>query len=116
MKIFAFCCENSVNGLKTDNIKIVKLPCSGRIDVLHIIKVFESGADGVLIFACYDGACKFINGNIKIKKRLNYAKKILGELGIDENRLQMHNIQINQEEKMKEVIKNFKNEILGGKK
>lgn len=114
MNIVAFCCENSVNGLNAEDIKLIKLPCSGRIDVLHIIKAFEQGTDGVLIFGCYEGACKFINGNIMTKKRLDYAKKILKEIGIDGNKLQMHNVQINQEEKLKEIIQNFKNEISGG--
>lgn len=123
MNIIAFCCENSVNDLNAENVvadfslrdvKFIKLPCSGRIDVLHIIKAFEQGTDGVLIFGCHEGACKFINGNIKTKKRLDYAKKILKEIGIDGNKLQMHNVQINQEEKLKEIIQNFKNEMSGG--
>lgn len=113
--IVAFCCENSVNSLEEKEVKVIKLPCSGRIDVSHILKAFEYGADGVLIFSCYEGACKFISGNIKTKKRVNYAKKILKEIGIEEERLQMHNIQVNQVGKMKEIIQNFKNKISGGR-
>lgn len=117
MKIYAFCCENAVKKeLEVKDLKVIKLPCSGRLDTSHILKAFEKDADGVLIFACYDGACKFINGNAKTKKRLSHTKKILKEIGIDEWKVQMWNLQENQEEKLSEIIQNFKNEIAGGKK
>lgn len=115
MKIFAFCCENSAPDLKNEGVKVVNLPCSGRLDIMHIMKAFEKGAEGVLIFACYLGACKFITGNSKLKKRLDYIKMTLKEAGIAENRLQMCHVQIDQKEKIKEIIHTFKNEISGGK-
>jgi coenzyme F420-reducing hydrogenase delta subunit len=113
-KIVIFSCENCVDEIDEKDVKLIKLPCSGRIDTSHILKAIENGAKGVLIFACYESACKFISGNIKTKKRVEYAKKILKEIGIDEDKLQMHNIQINQEGRLREIIESFKNKILGG--
>jgi len=115
-KIFAFCCENAVNDVNIPDLTIIKLPCSGRLDALHILKAFENGAHGLLILACYEGACKFISGNIKTKKRLEYAKNILKQIGIDDDKVQMHHVQINQEQKLKEIVQDFKNRISGGKK
>jgi coenzyme F420-reducing hydrogenase delta subunit len=74
------------------NIKIIIVPCSGRVDIIHLLHAFEQGADGVFVTGCMEGDCHFINGNIRAKKRVNYAKKILGEIGIEQDRVGMYNI------------------------
>jgi len=67
-------------------VKIIKLPCTGKVDVEHILKAFEQGADGVLITACSIGNCHHVSGNIRATKRLEYARKILEEIGIEKER------------------------------
>ena len=71
------------------NIKVIKLPCSGTIDVLHILKAFELGADGVFVAGCLEGGCHFVEGNIRAKRRVNRAKAILDEIGLGKERLEM---------------------------
>ncbi len=71
------------------NIRIIKLPCSGTIDVLHILKAFEQGADGVFVAGCLKGTCHFIEGNIRAEKRVAQAKAILSEIGLEAERLEM---------------------------
>jgi hypothetical protein len=51
------------------NVKIVKVPCTGRVDVLLILKTFESGVDGVYLAGCLEGECHFLRGNLRAKKR-----------------------------------------------
>jgi len=67
-------------------VKIIKLPCTGKVDVEYILKAFEQGADGVLITACSIGNCHHVSGNIRATKRLEYARKILEEIGIEKER------------------------------
>ena len=65
------------------------MPCSGKVDALHIVKAFENGADGVYVAGCLEGDCHFKNGNIEAAKRVSYLKKLLDEIGIDGERVEM---------------------------
>jgi len=71
------------------SIKVIKLPCSGTIDILHILKAFELGADGVFVAGCLEGGCHFIEGNIRAKRRVDRAKAIHDEIGLGNERLEM---------------------------
>ncbi len=71
------------------NVRIVRLPCSGRIDVSTILNAFAAGADGVYVAGCLDGDCHFIKGNISAKGRVAEAKQRLCEVGIEPGRLEM---------------------------
>ena len=74
------------------NVKIVRLPCSGKIDILLLLRAFESGADGVYVAACLEGGCHFMKGNLRARKRVVYAKQLLEEVGIESERLEIHNM------------------------
>jgi heterodisulfide reductase subunit A len=71
------------------NIRILRVPCSGRVDVLHVLKAFQSGADGVIITGCHIGDCHYIDGNLKAKERVDLIKKSLGVLNIEPERLEI---------------------------
>lgn len=97
--IVAFCCHycaytaadmaGSQRLAYPANVKVIRVPCSGKVDALHIIKAFEKGADGVYVAGCLDGDCHFKNGNLKAEKKVAYMKKYLEEIGIEEERLVM---------------------------
>ena len=69
------------------NIRLIRVMCSGMVDPKYVIKAFLEGADGVLIGGCWPGDCHYINGNYKARRRVALIKEILGEYGIDEDRL-----------------------------
>lgn len=71
------------------NVKIVRVPCSGKVDALHIVKAFEKGADGVYVAGCLEGDCHFKNGNVRAARRVEYAGRFLEEIGIEPERLEM---------------------------
>lgn len=73
-------------------IKIIKVPCTGRVDVLTLLKAFESGVDGVYVAGCMEGECHFLKGNLRARKRVQYAKTLLAEVGIEPERLEMYNL------------------------
>ena len=101
-QIIAFCCHycayaaadlaGSARIQYAPNVKIIRLPCSGKLDVLHLLHAFEMGADGVYIAACLEGGCHFLQGNLRAKKRVAYAKQLLKEVGIEDERLEMYNM------------------------
>lgn len=74
------------------NLRIVEVPCTGRVDILHILEAFERGADGVFVIGCLEGECHYLEGNLRAKKRVTYVKDILKSLGIEEERLDMYNL------------------------
>lgn len=75
-----------------DSIRIIQVPCTGRVDVIHLMEAFQKGADGVYVVGCLEGECHYYTGNLRAKKRVQYTKKILDEIGIGGERLEMYNI------------------------
>jgi coenzyme F420-reducing hydrogenase delta subunit len=75
-----------------DTIRIVRVPCTGKVDVLHILRSFEKGADGVYIVGCLEGDCRFKSGNLRAKIRVEQAKKMLDAVGIGGERVKMFNL------------------------
>ena len=97
--IVAFCCHycaytaaDMAGSMRLDyppNVKIVRVPCSGKVDAIHIMKALEKGADGVLVAGCLEGDCHFKTGNVKALQRVSYLKPFLEEIGIEAERVQM---------------------------
>ncbi len=74
------------------NVKIVKIPCTGKLDVLYVLRAFERGADGVFVAGCLEGNCHYLEGNIHARRRVNYVKGILDQVGLGGQRLEMYNM------------------------
>jgi coenzyme F420-reducing hydrogenase delta subunit len=101
-QIIAFCCHycaftaadlaGTMRQQYPPNIRIVRLPCTGRLEVNMILQAFVDGADGVLVAGCEPGGCHFIKGNLRARKRVDYTRKLLSEAGIDPDRLEMYYI------------------------
>jgi F420-non-reducing hydrogenase iron-sulfur subunit len=71
------------------NVKFIRMPCSGKTDIRYLLEAFEQGADGVYVVACPIGNCHHVRGNERGRARLNRAKKILDEIGLGGDRLDM---------------------------
>jgi len=97
--IVAFCCHycaytaadmaGSQRLVYPPNVKIIRVPCSGKVDSIHILKAFEKGADGVYVAGCLDGDCHFKNGNDKASRKVAQMMRYLEEIGIEPERLEM---------------------------
>lgn len=106
IKIIAFCCHycaftaadlaGTMRQQYPPEVHIVRLPCTGKVDVNMILQAFVDGADGVMVAGCEVGGCHFLEGNIRAKKRVDYAKQKLHETGIDPERLEMFHIAASQ--------------------
>ena len=75
-----------------DNIKIVRVPCTGKVDVLHMMRAFEKGADGVYVVGCEEGECHFNAGNFRARKRVEQVQDILNLIGVGGDRARMYNL------------------------
>ena len=113
-KIVAFCCEQSgvpaaemAKALKLETppgLELVSVPCSGRIETLQLFKALESGADGVVVFACHEENCQYLHGNLRLKGRVVYAKRIMAGIGWEEERLDVFNLATNNGVKFAEFL------------
>ncbi len=74
------------------SIRIVRVPCTGKVDVAHLLRAIEKGADGVYVVGCKEGECHYKKGNFRARKRVEQAKKILSSIGADEGRVEMFNL------------------------
>jgi coenzyme F420-reducing hydrogenase delta subunit len=74
------------------SIKIIRVPCTGKVDLLHLLRAFEKGADGVYVVGCLEGDCHFNNGNFRAKKRVEQAQAVLQTIGIEGERARMYNL------------------------
>jgi F420-non-reducing hydrogenase iron-sulfur subunit len=74
------------------DIKVLMMPCTGRVDIIHLLKAFEAGADAVFVAGCLEGECHYLMGNIRAKKRVNKVKKDLVPMGLEPERLEMFNL------------------------
>jgi F420-non-reducing hydrogenase iron-sulfur subunit len=74
------------------NVKIIHVPCSGKVDVLHLLRAIQQGADGAYIVGCLEGACHYKEGNFRARERVEYVKTLLEEIGIEGDRVRMYNL------------------------
>ncbi len=119
--IVAFCCNycafaaadlaGSMRLQYPTNIRIVRLPCSGRAELQEVLDAFENGADGVLVVGCMEGDCHFIGGNFKAKKRMVRGGTLLEEAGIDPARLAFHNNSAAMGPQLAELFTKFTEQI-----
>jgi F420-non-reducing hydrogenase iron-sulfur subunit len=71
------------------NVRLVRLMCTGMIDVKYILKAFLDGADGVFIGGCHPGDCHYLNGNLKARKRVTGVREIVAQFGFEPDRLRL---------------------------
>lgn len=85
------------------SINIVRVPCTGKVDVLYILRAFEKGADGVYAVGCMEGDCHFNNGNFRARKRVEQVRKILDAVGVGGERVQMYNLSSSEGPRFAEI-------------
>ncbi|MFH1741077.1 MAG: hydrogenase iron-sulfur subunit [bacterium] len=100
--ILAFCCHycayaaadlaGSMRLQYPDNVRVLRLPCTGKVEVNYLLSAFERGADGVIVAGCLEGGCHFQEGNLRARRRVERAKELLGEIGLEPERLEMFNL------------------------
>jgi len=112
LKIYIFCCMNSIDleelsdyccEAGQDHLKLVGLPCSGKIDVPYLIKAFETGADGAVIVTCKVEECTYLEGNLRAVKRAEAVDKLLEEIGYGSGRMDVIQLSEGPEQILRQV-------------
>lgn len=108
-KITVFHCINAFTentSLENDEreVKIVKMPCSGMTTEVFMLKAFEAGADAVAILVCPEGACRYMEGNMRAVKRVEKTQQVLDEIGVGGARLSIHNLKAKDSEQVNTIL------------
>jgi len=74
------------------NVKIIRVPCSGKVDALHLLRAIQKGADGAYVVGCLEGTCHYNEGNFRARERVEYVRTLLEEIGMEADRVRMYNL------------------------
>ncbi|ABK18805.1 methyl-viologen-reducing hydrogenase, delta subunit [Syntrophobacter fumaroxidans MPOB] len=85
------------------NIRIVKVPCTGSVAPIHLLRTLEKGADGVFVAGCLEGDCHYQAGNLRARKRVDYVQEILKSIGIEPERVVMYNLSAGEGPRFAEI-------------
>ena len=95
-KLSIFYCSNCFEGSEFDRMPreaegveytVISLPCSGKADLLYLLKAFETGADGLALVTCPKNECHYLEGNLRAPKRAEEANRLLEEAGMGPDRV-----------------------------
>jgi F420-non-reducing hydrogenase iron-sulfur subunit len=119
VKINLFCCSTSFEPAELakgdnghgDELKVIPLPCSGKIDILYLTKAFETGADGVAVITCKKGECLFLEGNLRAEKRVEAVDRLLEEIGLGKGRMVMIQMGDGGIEQLRQEVDDFRSRI-----
>lgn len=100
--ILAFCCHycayaaadlaGSLRLSYPPNVRVLRVPCTGKVEASQLLRAFEWGVDGVIVAGCLEGGCHFLEGNLRARKRVERVQQLLDEIGLGRSRLEMFNL------------------------
>jgi F420-non-reducing hydrogenase iron-sulfur subunit len=93
------------------NIKIIKVPCTGRVAIIHVLKALEEGADGVMVAGCLEGDCHYQSGNLRAKKRVIYVQEVLEKIGMESERVAMYNLSAGDGPRFAEIAREMTEKV-----
>jgi F420-non-reducing hydrogenase iron-sulfur subunit len=93
------------------NVRVIRVPCSGRVDPLYIIKALQEGADGVLVSGCHPGDCHYISGNLVARRKFAMLKRFLGYVGIEPERVQFSWVSASEGGRFASLIEKVVNDV-----
>lgn len=93
------------------NIRIIRVPCSGRVDPLFVVKTLLDGADGVMVLGCHPGDCHYQQGNFIAQRRYSIMHRLIEFTGIESDRLLVDWVSASEGKKFADVVTAFTNKV-----
>jgi F420-non-reducing hydrogenase iron-sulfur subunit len=93
------------------NIRIIRVPCSGRVDPLLIVKCFQEGADAVLVAGCHPGDCHYNEGNYYGRRRFALLRELLNFMGIEKERFRIEWVSASEGKRFAQIVTSFTDEM-----
>lgn len=93
------------------NIRVIRVPCSGRINPLYIFKALQKGVDGVLVSGCHPGDCHYISGNLVARRKFALLKNFLVYLGVEPQRVQFSWVSASEGGRFAQLVEKVTDEV-----
>ena len=93
------------------NVRVIRVPCSGRVNPIYIVEALRQGADGVLASGCHPGDCHYLAGNYYARRRFVLLQRYLAYLGIEEGRVQFSWVSASEGVRFAEVVTKVTNDV-----
>jgi len=93
------------------NIRVIRVPCSGRVNPFYIIKTLQNGIDGVLVSGCHPGDCHYISGNLIARRKFTLLKSFLEYIGIEPGRVQFSWVSAAEGGRFAQIIEKVTREV-----
>ena len=93
------------------NIRVIRVPCSGRVNPFFLIKSLQCGIDGVLVSGCHPGECHYVSGNLVARRRFAILKALVEYIGIEPGRLNFSWVSAAEGEKFSRVVDEVVKEV-----
>ncbi len=120
--VLAFCCHHCAYAAADlagamrlqypSSVRVLRLPCTGTIEVNVLLAAFEQGVDGVIVAGCLEGGCHFLEGNLRARRRVERAKQFLEEIGLEPERLEMFNLSSAEGSRFAEIVTEMTERVL----
>lgn len=94
-----------------ETLRVVRVPCSGRVDPMFVLKGFQKGFDGVMVLGCHPGDCHYAKGNYYARRRIALVKDLLKNLGIPEERFHFEWVSASEGNRFAELVEEFTEKI-----
>ena len=122
-RIVAFCCENSAlraaqnveDPAVLEAVELVRLPCTGKVEIGLLLQCLEEGHPGVLVLGCPVDNCKFLRGSSRARKRVAMTRRILKEAGLDEERVRMDFLSSVETHKFRRIVAEMQARLAAGR-
>lgn len=121
--IAVFYCRNVPESDENSRIKLEKkygssirffpVVCSGRMDILHLMKALETFADAAFIITCPEGTCRYFEGNIRAKKRVETARRLIESIGLEKERIGLQVGSKQEPKTLEEQVKAIVDQVKG---
>ena len=120
LRLHLFTCSTSLDpgdlvdaedALADTELKVISLPCSGKVNVPYLVKAFESGADGVMVVTCKRDECQYIQGSFRADNRVRAVDDLIEEIGLGRGRIALVSLDERGADGVIEAIKEFQQKI-----
>jgi len=113
--ILAFCCHycayaaadlaGAMRLQYPSSVRVLRLPCTGKVEPNHLLAAFEQGVDGVIVAGCLEGGCHFVEGNLRARRRVERVRELMEEVGLEPERLEMFNLSSADGTRFAEIVR-----------
>ena len=119
-KIVVFCCSTAIDPSDLyeadsissgDGLKVIGVPCSGKVNVPYLVKAFEGGADGVMVVTCKKGECQYMHGSFRAENRVQAVDSLIQEIGLGQGRIMLTSLDNDGIDGVIKQIRDFRDKL-----